>query len=183
MQNKAIFKTKNCRPFYPAKRQNSLAGVRILNCGALHLLHALYCLFASRRFVGIFNLPRYRGDAFDNAQLLYEWTRSQGLVLRYDPRLPPPKKPQRQSYPEYKVLSEDRSVDEHITAEVLIPSLSARTKPEEIERICRIICYEECIDECSFYSTMEAYEASNSDSYRRGSVGKLDLASSGLFPA
>ena len=105
-------------------------------------------------------------DSIDKAQLLYEWTRYQGLVLRYDLRLSPPKKPRRQSYPEYKVLSEDRSVEERVLAKVLIPSLSPRTKSGEIERICRIICYEESIDECSFYSTMEAYEASNSDSYR-----------------
>ena len=105
-------------------------------------------------------------NSMDKAQLLYEWTRYQGLVLRYDLRLPAPKKPQRQGYPTYRVLSEDRSIEKRVFAKILIPSLSPRTKPEEIERICRIICYEESIDECSFYSTMEAYEASNSDSYR-----------------
>jgi hypothetical protein len=106
-------------------------------------------------------------DSIDQPQLLYEWTKSQGLVLRYDLRLPPPKKPQRQGYPEYKVLSENRLIEKRVFWEVLIPGLSPRTKPKEIERICRIICYEEGIDDCSFYSTMEAYEANNSDSYSR----------------
>jgi hypothetical protein len=125
------------------------------------------------QMVRVFFYEKDPTNSMDKAQLLYEWTRYQGLVLRYDLRLPAPKKPRRQSYPAYKVLSEDRSVEKRVVAQVLIPALSPRTESEEIERICRIICYEESIDECSFYSTMEAYEASNSDSYRLEHPGAL----------
>lgn len=102
-------------------------------------------------------------DPMGNAQLLYEWTRQSGLVLRYDLRLPPVKESLNQSFPEYTVLNRKTSNDKRVSGDILIPGLSRRTKPKEIERVCRIICYEEDIDDCSIYSTMDDYDADQFD--------------------
>ncbi|MCF7973776.1 MAG: hypothetical protein K9N55_08180 [Phycisphaerae bacterium] len=101
-------------------------------------------------------------EGIGNAQLLYEWTGPTGLALRYDLRLPPPTESLDQSFPEYKVLSKKKTMDKRVFADILVPSLSDRTPAKEIERVCRIIRYEEGMDDCAFFTTMDAYLASQS---------------------
>ncbi len=113
------------------------------------------------------------GEEWKNrAVMRYEWTGAQGLVKRFDLRLPPPRKERDDTLADYRVLFKIRAPPEvtmpdgRVFGAVLVPSLSPATPSKDREDIARRICRQERMNDISLYSTEEAYKADYSTSYR-----------------
>ncbi|MEN6578412.1 MAG: hypothetical protein ABFD90_18855 [Phycisphaerales bacterium] len=106
----------------------------------------------------------------DLALCRFDWSRTEGLTLRFDQSERREQKPEDlsgASIPKYEVLETLRQLNGRESGSVLVASFSRQTPPAERERVARLIMAAEGFDDLYMYATREALEADNSTIYSR----------------